>query len=70
MFFTVLACGSNGGIFSTFEKTRTFVGESSMPFGAFSEVLTFPVILIEECSFKLESFSLISSGQSPFFATI
>ncbi len=48
MFFTVFACGSKGGIFSTSENTRNSVGEISTPPGAFSEDFTLPDILIEE----------------------
>jgi len=53
---TVFAVGSNGGIFSTSEKTLSSVGIISNPAGAFSEDLTFPVIAIEECAFSEDIF--------------
>ena len=70
IFLTVFAVGSKGGIFSTSEKTRSSVGIISNPLGAFSEDFTFPVTAIEECALSDDIFSRISSGQSPFFATI
>ncbi len=70
MFFTVFASGSKGGIFSTWEKTLISDGTISIPPGAFSEDWTLPVTLIEECGLRLDIFSITSSGDEPFFATI
>ena len=70
MIFTVFACGSNGGIFSTSENTRNSFGIISIPLGALFDDFTLPTIPIHECSFSLDYFSLISSEQSPAFASI
>ena len=67
---TVFAVGSKGGIFVTSENTRNSFGIISNPLGAFSEAFMVPIIPIDECALSEEIFSRISSGQSPFFATI
>ena len=56
IFFTVFACGSNGGIFSTDENILRSFGDISIPFGAFSDVFTVPINPMEECSFSLDIF--------------
>ena len=70
MFFTVLAVGSNGGIVVTSENTRNSFGIISNPLGAFSDAFIVPITPMDECAFREDIFSRISSGQSPFFATI
>ena len=67
IFFTVFAYGSNGGIFSTSEKIRISLGTTSIPVGDFSFFLVFPTTAIEECSFKCDNFSRMSSSHSPLF---
>jgi len=56
IFFTVFACGSNGGIYSTDDYILRSFGDISIPLGAFSDVFTVPINPIEECSFSLDMF--------------